>query len=93
MVNEHTYFYAGGQPTYHGTLGEIKPGVNRWPHLDHELIMSYGLVEEISTVPEPPELEAAPTEPTLPSVDSPTSTRRRGARHAEPDAPSETPEG
>ena len=92
-MNERTYWWAGLSPTYHGTLGEIRPGVNRWPHLDHELILSYGLVEEISTVPEPPELEAAPTEPTSASVDSSLSTRRRGTRHAEPEAPSETTEG
>ena len=43
-MNPEEYSYDGNMPTYHGTLGEIRPGVNRWPHLAHEQVMAYGLV-------------------------------------------------
>ena len=71
-MNERIYYYAGGQPTYHGTLGEIRPGMNRWPHLDHEVILSYGLVVEVqdmrtSTPAFPPDA----AEPPLPVSDEP----------------------
>ena len=46
-MNYEEYFYDGSAPTYHGTLGEIRPGANRWLHLAHELVLSYGLVRHM----------------------------------------------
>ena len=69
MMNEHSYWYAGLLPTFHGTLGEIKPGMNHWPHLDHDVIMAYGLVEEFVTGTGPP-VAVEPTEPSPPVPDA-----------------------
>lgn len=85
-MNDHTYWYAGSSPTYHGTLGEIKPGVNRWPHLEHDVIMGYSLVEEAERGTGPP-LPPAATEPAPPVSDA-LPVEPIEATPAEPTTPS-----
>lgn len=81
-MNNRVYWWDGLASTFHGRLGEIRPGKNVWPHIPHEEVMAYGLVMEWQDIPSvipsvfTPPSEAPSVEPTPPSVDSPTPARR-----------------
>lgn len=77
-MGERSYVYLGDSETYHNTLGRIRPGLNTFPHLTHEVIMATGLVTEMVPAVSP-EGAMSHDEPAMP-VDSGEPARRESRR-------------